>query len=110
MATIIELIEQKTGDSVINWRKNIPSKVFFKRTTNPKVWYHLHKINGILGIKGSYASIATYETCKKQIFNNIPIKDIELNLVASRAQMGLTMEEIQQFINTLRTISNRKEE
>ena len=111
MATTIQLIEQEVNTSSI-WvlHKSIPSKILFKGTMAPKVWYYIDRKKGALDFKGTYLPMATYDTVKHQIFNNIPIKNIERKLVASRVNMNLTMEEIKEFINKLREITNRKEE
>lgn len=110
MATSIKLLTLKV-QSVYTYKKvNIPSKVFFKGEGTPKLWYHLKRDESTIQFEGQYVPQATYETVKSQIFNNIPIKGVERKLVASRAALDLSMEEIKQFINELRTISNRKEE
>lgn len=111
MATSIEMINQRVHDNP-SWVKhiNMQGRVFIKGTKIPKLWYHIRRTNSGIILKGSYLPSATYRTVKHQIFNNIPIKDIERKLVASRVRFNLDMEEIQQLINELRTISNRKEE
>ena len=111
MATSIQLIKQGVNFSELWVRQmSIQSKVFFKGTETPKVWYYIKRDTTNITMKGSYLPRATYKTVKHQIFNNIPIKDIERKLVASRVNMNLTMEEINQFINELRVITTRKEE
>lgn len=111
MATSIQLINQGVNFSELWIRQiSIQSKVFFKGTKIPKVWYYIKRDTTSITIKGSYLPGATYDTVKHQIFNNIPIRNIERRLVASRVNMSLTMEEIEEFITKLREITNRKEE
>ncbi len=110
MATSIKLLTLKVQSAYTYKKVNIPSKVFFKNPKAPKLWYHLTRDVDSIQFEGRYVPSATYETVKSQIFNNIPIKGIEKKLIASRVALDLTMEEINQFINELRTISNRKEE
>lgn len=111
MATTIQLIKREVHGSPL-WvsHKSIPSKILFKGTMAPKIWYYIDRKKDVLEFKGTYIPMATYDTVKHQIFNNIPIKGIEKKLVASRVNMNLTMGEIKEFIKELRTISNRKEE
>lgn len=111
MATSIQLINQGVNFSELWIRQmSIQSKVFFKGTKIPKVWYYIKRDTTSITMKGSYLPRATYDTVKHQIFNNIPIKNIERKLVASRAALDLTMEEIKEFVNKLREIASRKEE
>ena len=110
MATSIKVLTLKV-QSVYTYKKvNIPSKVFFKGEKTPKLWYHLKRDESTIQLEGKYVPSATYETVKSQIFNNIPIRGIEKKLIASRATLDLSMEEIKQFIDGIRIISNRKEE
>lgn len=111
MATsIIQLLTLKVQSVCIYKKVNIPSKVFFKTQKAPKLWYHLKRDKYSIQFEGQYVPSATYKTVKSQIFNNIPIKGIEKKLIASRAALNLSMKEIKQFIDELRTLSNRKEE
>ena len=111
MATTIYMIKLGVKNSPMWGRTvSIPSKVMFKNPTCPKLWYYIVRTTGDLYLKGTYIPTSSYEKQKKQIFNNIPIGRIERKLVSSRMYLKLTMEEIKQFINELRTISNRKEE
>ena len=110
MATSIKLLTLKVNSVYVYKKVNIPSKVFFNGNRIPKVWYHLKREEDSIQFEGQYIPQATYETVKSQIFNNIPIKGIEKKLIASRAALDLSMEEIKEFISKLRVISNRKGE